>query len=267
MTRSAAGQLLVRTDEGRVARLTLADPARRNALSQAMISAITTELGRLAEDPAILAIVIAAEGPVFCAGHDLREIEAGRSSDDQGRLAFEQIIEACTGMMVAIVACPKPVIACVEGLATAAGCQLVASCDLAIAGERASFCTPGVNIGLFCSTPSVPLLRNVALKPAMQMLLTGEPIGAAEALRLGLVNAVVPAGEALDETVTLAMKLTTKSPDAIRRGKALMAAERISELREAYAQAGRTMVENMLAADAIEGIGAFLEKRNPEWKD
>ena len=223
MTRSAARPLLDRTDEGRVARLTLADPARRNALSAAMIGALTSELERLADDPSILAVVIAAEGPVFCAGHDLLEIEAGRSRPDQGRLAFVQIIESCTRMMIAIVACPKPVIACVEGLATAAGCQLVASCDLAVAGERASFCTPGVNIGLFCSTPSVPLLRNVALKPAMQMLLTGEPIGAPEALRLGLVNAVVPAGEALEESMALAGKLATKSPDAIRRGKALLA--------------------------------------------
>jgi enoyl-CoA hydratase/carnithine racemase len=266
VSNSTAGALLERADDGPVARVTLSDPARRNALSLALMDAIIAELAIIAQDDSIHCLVVAAEGNVFCAGHDLREIEAMRSGADGGRAGFERTMATCTRMMLAIPSLPKPVIACVDGLATAAGCQLVASCDLAIASDRATFCTPGVNIGLFCSTPSVALLHGVAFKPAMEMLLTGEPISAQEAHRIGLVNHVFPANEALGEAMSLAQRLATKSPEAIRRGKGLISGERVAGLAKAYASAGRVMVENMLAADAIEGIGAFLQKRPPNWR-
>jgi enoyl-CoA hydratase/carnithine racemase len=258
--------MLQRAQEGPVAILMLAASERRNALSQALMTALRDALADVARNSALRCVVLAAEDPVFSAGHDLREIEALRSSGDLGRAPFEALMATCTALMLDVVTHPLPVIACVEGLATAAGCQLVASCDLAVAGDRAAFCTPGVNIGLFCATPSVPLLQTVPVKAAAEMLFTGEPISARQARDIGLVNRVVPAGRAMEASLTLARQIAAKSPSAVRHGKALLAAQRLPGLREAYARANRVMVENLLDADAIEGIGAFLDKRTPNWR-
>lgn len=250
---------------GAVTRLTLADPARRNALSRAMLLELRAALAEAAEDRNCRTILLAAEGKVFCAGHDLKEFTAHRADSDGGRAFFEEVLGLCGEVMQAIVASPKPVIAAVEGMATAAGCQLVASADLAIAGEHAQFCTPGVDIGLFCSTPMVALSRGVSRHHALEMLLTGDAIPASDAFRFGLVNRIVPAGEAVSAALALATRIATKSPLALATGKAAFNAQLERPLAEAYAQMGRVMTENLLAADATEGIGAFLGKRAPEW--
>jgi enoyl-CoA hydratase/carnithine racemase len=265
-SKAEGAAMLERDQQGAVAILTLADPARRNALSSALMGALRSALDETSRDERTRSLVLAARGPVFCAGHDLREIRAARAAPDGGRAAFERLIGTCTDLMLALAQVPCPVVACVEGLATAAGCQLVASCDLAVAAETASFCTPGVDIGLFCSTPSVPLLQAVPFKAAAEMLFTGHAIAAHRAFDLGLVNRVVPAGAALDAAVALASEIAAKSPQAVRRGKALLAARRLPGLRAAYEEAGRAMVDNLLAADAEEGIGAFLDKRKPNWR-
>ncbi len=254
--------LLLRSDAGAVATLTLNRPQARNALSEALIDALTAELARIAADRAVRAVVIAANGPVFCAGHDLKEMSARRADADRGRAYFAELLGRCAAMMQAIVALPQPVIAAVEGTATAAGCQLVASCDLAVAGEAARFCTPGVHIGLFCSTPMVALSRNLAPKHAMEMLLLGEMIEAREAWRMGLVNRATGAGAALAEAQAMAEVIASKSPVAVKIGKPAFYAQREMPLDAAYAHAASVMVENMLARDAEEGIGAFMEKRS-----
>lgn len=247
-----------------VAILTLNSPASRNALSLAMIEALAARLDALARRNAIRAVVLQAEGPAFCAGHDLKELTAHRNDPDRGHAFFEETMRACSALMQKIVTLPQPVIAAVDEMATAAGCQLVASCDLAVAGPRARFCTPGVDIGLFCSTPSVALSRNVAPKHAMEMLLTGVPIGAEEALRIGLVNRISADGARAD-ALALAQLIARKSSQAIRYGKRAFYAQREQPLAEAYEIASAVMVENMLAEDAKEGIAAFLEKRAPSW--
>ena len=211
------------------------------------------------------AIVIRGAPPAFCAGHDLRELTARRADADRGRAFFEQTMRACAGMMQAAVACPKPVIAAVNGIATAAGCQLVASCDLAVAGESAQFATPGVNIGLFCSTPMVALSRNVSRKAAMEMLLLGEMAPAGKALELGLVNRVVPDAQVFDAAMQFAQAIAVKSPLTLAIGKKAFYRQIEMPLAEAYEFTANVMVENMLIRDAEEGIGAFLEKRKPEW--
>ncbi len=247
-----------------VAILTLNSPASRNALSLAMISELAAWLDALAGRNEVRAVVLQAEGPTFCAGHDLKELTAHRNDPDRGHAFFEETMRACSALMQKIVTLPQPVIAAVDEMATAAGCQLVASCDLAVAGPRARFCTPGVDIGLFCSTPSVALSRNVAQKQAMEMLLTGVPIGAEEALRIGLVNRISADG-ARTGALALAQLIARKSPQAIRYGKRAFYAQREQPLAEAYELASAVMVENMLAEDAKEGIAAFLEKRAPTW--
>jgi enoyl-CoA hydratase/carnithine racemase len=249
-----------------VALLTLNRPAARNALSLATIAALHALIGEISQDAATVAVVIAANGPVFSSGHDLKELTAHRADADNGLAFYTEAMSACAAMMQAIVACPKPVIAAVEGTATAAGCQLVATCDLAIASETAQFCTPGVNIGLFCSTPMVALSRNVARKRAMQMLLTGDMISAAEAADWGLVNRAVAAGEALPEALRLAADIAEKSPLTVAIGKAAFYAQAEMSLKDAYDYAAEVMVGNMMARDAEEGIGAFLAKRKPQWK-
>lgn len=260
--------MLLRHDRDDVAELTLNRPAARHALSGALIAALQAELDAIAADTRIRVVIIAATpGPVFCAGHDLREVTALRAGPDRGRAAFEDLLGRCATLMQSIVRLPQPVIAAVEGLATAAGCQLVASCDLAVAGEGATFCTPGVHIGLFCSTPMVALSRNVSRKHAMDMLLTGGTVPAAQAERMGLVNRVVPAGEALGEARTLAAVIASKSPAVLRIGKRTFYEQAEMPLAQAYAHAAAVMVENMLHADAVEGIGAFVEKREPRWQD
>ncbi|SMY07297.1 enoyl-CoA hydratase [Flavimaricola marinus] len=254
------------TDDG-VLRLTLNDVGRRNALSEAMLKELSRAVATAASDPIIRVVVLAANGPAFCAGHDLKELTAGRAAGDRGRAYFAKIMDQCSCVMKAIVTCPKPVIAEVGGVATAAGCQLVASCDLAVATESARFSTPGVHIGLFCSTPMVALSRNVAAKHAMEMLLTGEMISASRAAEIGLINRAVAADELQEATMTLARKIASKSSSTLAIGKSAFYAQREMALSEAYDFASKVMVNNMLTKDAEEGIGAFVEKREPTWKD
>lgn len=258
--------LVLRSDDGPVAVLTLNRPAARNSLSRAMIAALQAALDGIAADASIRCAVIAAEGPAFSAGHDMKEMTAHRGDADAGRGFFEATMADCARMMQAVVTLPQPVIAAVEGIATAAGCQLAASCDLVVASENAKFCTPGVDIGLFCTTPGVALARAVPRKAAMEMLLLGEMIPAAEAHRMGLVNRVVPAGAALPEALALARRIAARSAVALRLGKRGFNTQAALPLAEAYAAAGTVMVENLLAEDAAEGIGAFLAKRPPEWR-
>lgn len=254
--------ILLRHDSDGIARLTLNRPAARNALSVALMDALQKALDAVARDDTIKTVVIAANGPGFCAGHDLREMRA-----NPGRQHYEAVFKQCARLMTAIVRLPKPVIARVHGVATAAGCQLVASCDLAVAAVDARFATPGVNIGLFCSTPMVALSRAVPRKAAMEMLLTGELIGADEAQRLGLVNRVVSA-DRLDNAVNeLARTIAAKSPLVLKIGKEAFYRQAELGLDAAYAYASEVMVTNMLARDAEEGIDAFLQKRSPKWEN
>lgn len=258
---------VARRIEAGVATLTLARPQQRNALSEAMMAALSGALADIAEDPGVRAVVLAAEGPVFSAGHDLKEIQSHRGDADRGRTYFEDVLKRCAALMTAIVRLPQPVVAAVEGMATAAGCQLVASCDLAVAGAAARFCTPGVNIGLFCHTPMVALTRNLSPKHAMEMLLLGEWVEAEEAARMGLVNRVAPAGEALASAQALARRIADKSQVPVKLGKAAFYAQAEMGLDDAYAYASRVMAQNMLARDADEGISAVLAKRQPQWED
>ncbi|MBV1692951.1 MAG: enoyl-CoA hydratase [Hyphomicrobiales bacterium] len=251
---------------GNVLVLTLARPAQRNALSEAMLAALTAAIDRASASREVRAVVIAAEGPAFCAGHDLKELTARRADPDRGAAYFADIMGRCAAMMQAIIACPKPVIAAVEGIASAAGCQLVATCDLAVASVAARFVTPGVNIGLFCSTPMVALSRNLSRKEAMEMLLLGEMVEGERAREIGLVNRVVPAGEALAGALAMASAIAAKSPLTVRIGKAAFYRQFEMPLADAYAETASIMVENMLARDAEEGIGAFIEKRPPVWR-
>jgi len=256
--------LLIDERDGYVV-ITLDRPAVRNPLSEATVAALAEQFSNLAPRKDIRAIILAANGPVFSAGHDLKEITAHRADPDRGRAYFETILQRCASVMQRIVTQPQPVIAAVEGIATAAGCQLVASCDLAVAGKDAKFSTPGVHIGLFCSTPMVALSRNLTRKHAMEMLLLGDMISADEALRFGLINRVMPPGEALAEAEIMARKIASKSSLALSIGKRAFYEQAEMTLKQAYIHASRVMVENMLARDAEEGIGAFIEKREPQW--
>lgn len=258
---------VLRRDEGGLAILTLNRPEVRNALSERMIATLAGHLERIAADPSVKAVLLAAEGPVFCSGHDLKELTRLRADGDRGRAAFERVMRSCSALMQQVVRLPQPVIAVVEGTATAAGCQLVASCDLAVAGEEARFCTPGVHIGLFCSTPMVALSRNLSRKHAMEMLLLGELVPAADAARMGLVNRVVPAGRAFAEAAAMGGVIASKARATVRLGKRAFYDQLEMPLAAAYDHAAAVMVENMLARDAEEGIGAFLEKRRPQWDD
>ena len=253
-------------DEG-ILRLTLNDTARRNALSESMLGALSEAFVKTRSNPAVRVVILAANGPAFCAGHDLKEMTAGRANPDRGRAYFTKVMAMCSGVMQAIVNCPKPVIAEVTGIATAAGCQLVASCDLAIAADTAQFSTPGVHIGLFCSTPMVALSRNVANKFAMEMLLTGDLTTAARAAEIGLINRAVAAEALRDATMLMARKIAFKSSMTLATGKSAYYAQREMELSDAYVYASGVMVENMLTSDAEEGIGAFIQKRAPKWQD
>jgi len=250
-----------------VAKLTLNRPAARNALSRDLIRDLHAEIERLGKESAVAAIVLAAEGKVYSSGHDLKEMTAHRTDADGGEAFFRETMSACSAMMEAIVACPKPVIAAVQGRATAAGCQLVATCDLAVAAQSADFATPGVNIGLFCSTPMVALSRNVPRKRAMEMLLLGEALSASDALTYGLVNRVVAADNVMEEALAMARIIAAKSKATVAIGKAAFYRQAEMALDGAYAYASEVMVKNMMTADAGEGICAFIEKRHPEWKD
>ena len=259
--------LLHELDDDGVLRLTMNDAGRRNALSEAMLAALGTTFDEAGADSAVRVIILAANGPAFCAGHDLKEMTAGRSGPDRGKAYFMKVMTICSGVMQAIVNCPKPVIAEVTGIATAAGCQLVASCDLAIAADTAQFSTPGVHIGLFCSTPMVALSRNVASKYALEMLLTGDMIPASRAAEIGLINRAVAPEGLRPEIMEMARKIASKSSMTLATGKHAYYAQRGMGLSDAYAYASEVMVENMLARDAEEGIGAFIQKRAPKWQD
>jgi enoyl-CoA hydratase/carnithine racemase len=267
--RAAAPQppILLHETVGSIAVLTLNRPGARNSLSEGLIAELHAALDEIHDDNSVRAVVIAANGPAFSAGHDMKELTARRSDADRGRAYFGQIMNACSAMMQAVVHLPKPVVAAVQGIATAAGCQLVASCDLAVASEAAGFATPGVDIGLFCSTPMVALSRNIPRKQAMEMLLTGEPISAATAKNIGLVNRVVAAGTERDAAIALAQKVALKSAYTVKLGKEAFYRQAEMSLADAYRYTAEVMAENMMARDAEEGIGAFIEKREPNWQD
>ena len=259
--------ILLQENVGSIRVLTLNRPAARNSLSEGLIAELHGALKEIHDDNSVRAVVIAANGPAFSAGHDMKELTARRSDADRGRAYFGQIMNACSAMMQAVVLLPKPVVAAVQGIATAAGCQLVASCDLAVASEAAGFATPGVDIGLFCSTPMVALSRNIPRKQAMEMLLTGEPISAATAKNIGLVNRVVAAGTERDAAIALAQKVALKSAYTVKLGKEAFYRQAEMSLADAYRYTAEVMTENMMARDAEEGIGAFIEKREPKWQD
>jgi enoyl-CoA hydratase/carnithine racemase len=263
---AASDSTLLREDVRGVAVLTLNRPQARNSLCEAMLKALSNALAAIAHERAVRAVILAANGPAFSAGHDLKELNARRSDEDRGRAYFQHIMDLCSTVMQQIVTLPQPVIAAVGATATAAGCQLVASCDLAVVARTAKFATPGVDIGLFCSTPMVALSRNVSRKHAMEMLLTGEMICAEEAARIGLVNHVVAPGSEREEALKLAEKVTAKSALTLKIGKEAFYRQIEMPLAEAYKYACAVMVENMLARDAEEGISAFIEKRRPKWE-
>ena len=264
-TTLVSSEILLRQQTDNVLRLTLASPPA-NTLSEAMLAALQEALDAAGEDDSVKVIIIAAEGRIFSGGHDLHEMTARRADDDRGRAYFADILTRCANLMQTIVRHPCPVIAEVDGLATAAGCQLVASCDLAIASQNAAFCTPGVNIGLFCSTPMVALSRNMHRKQAMEMLLLGEMLPAHQARDYGLVNRVVPADQVMAEATKMAETIASKSPLTVAIGKEAFYRQLELDLGEAYDLAADAMVRNMLARDAEEGINAFIEKRTPTWE-
>lgn len=258
--------ILVRRDRGGVAELTLNRPEALNALSDAMLSRLAADLATVAEDRSVRAVVLAGAGKAFCAGHDLKEMQAARQAEDGGAGAFGDLFERCAAVMAAIRTLPQPVIAQVHGIATAAGCQLVASCDLAVAADDTRFGVNGVNIGLFCSTPMVALSRNLPRKQAFEMLVTGDFITAERARTLGLVNRVVPADALVAETRDLADTIAGKLASAVRIGKRAFYDQLEMPAADAYRFTGAAMVSNMLDADTAEGIAAFLEKRPPGWR-
>lgn len=261
---TAAG--LLETRQGAVAVLTLDRPEARNSLSLALLRALGDAIARVSADPEIRAVVLAGNGPAFSAGHDLKELNSQRADADGGLAFYRTAMETCSGVMQSILKSPKPFIAAVHGTASAAGCQLVATCDLAVAAEEAEFATPGVNIGLFCSTPMVALSRNVPRKRAMEMLLLGEMLPAREAAEYGLVNRVVPRDQLMDEALAMADRIVAKSSLTVAIGKEAFYRQVEMPTAEAYSYAADVMVQNMMARDAVEGIGAFIEKRKPSWK-
>ncbi len=245
--------------------LILNRPDQRNSLTRELMTEIKAAISAAGDDPAVRVIVLQGNGPAFCAGHDLKEMTEHRSDTDDGKQFYEETMRQCSEMMQSIVRCPKPVIARVHGIATAAGCQLVASCDLAVAADTAKFATPGVNLGLFCSTPMVALSRNLSRKHAMEMLLFGEMQPAMRAEQIGLINKAVPEDELDAEVKRFAEKITSKSNYAIAVGKQAFYEQVENKLSDAYDLASDVMVRNMLDKDAEEGIGAFLGKRQPKW--
>jgi enoyl-CoA hydratase/carnithine racemase len=253
--------LILRHDTEGIATLTLASPGTLNALSTPMLQALAGHLDRIATDAGIRAVILAAEGKAFSAGHDLREMQGFRAAPDQGRAAFQALFDLCAGVMQALVALPQPVIAQVQGVATAAGCQLACSCDLITASETARFGVNGVNLGLFCSTPAVALSRRLAPGAAFELLTTGEFLSAPRAQALGLVNRLCPPDRLAEETRALARSIAAKDPTAIRLGKAAFRAQSGQPLAEAYRLAGATMVENVLLPDTDRGIQRFLDRK------
>lgn len=257
--------ILERNDTGAVAHLKMNTPERLNALSDEMLAALQAELDSLRDDQSIRAVILSGSGKAFCAGHDLKQMTAGRQAEDGGKAYFQDLFDRCARMMMSIQAVPQPVIAQVHGIATAAGCQLVATCDLAVAAEGTRFGVNGVNIGLFCSTPMVALSRNIPRKLAFEMLTTGDFISAERASELGLVNRVVPETQLEHETLSLAEQLAAKLGTAVKIGKQAFYQQAQMPLDQAYAYTGEVMAENMMHRDTEEGISAFIEKRPPNW--
>ncbi len=259
--------ILLREDNDGIATLTLNRPEARNALSEELISAISRELDAIAKDRCVRVVILTANGPAFCAGHDMKQMTAHRDDPDRGRNYFLKLFEKCANIMQKIIHLPQPTIACVHGIASAAGCQMVASCDLVVASDAARFSTPGVQIGLFCSSPMVALSRKVSSGHAMEMLLTGEMIPAKRAYEIGLINRVVPPGREYDEALNLARAIASKSSYVQKIGKEAFYRQCEMNLADAYKYAAHVMSENMMVRDAKEGIGAFIEKRDPKWED
>ena len=259
--------LIKEKSENGVLRLTMNNSDQKNPLSENMMSMLTEEIKGASSDQSIRVIVLAATGNVFSSGHDLKEITAARESEDNGEVYFKSLFDYCSSLMQLIVNAPQPFIAEVDGVATAAGCQLVASCDLAIASHESKFATPGVNLGLFCSTPMVALSRNVNKKNAMEMLLTGDFISAEKAKEIGLINNAVSKDKLTSEVVGLAEKIASKSTMTVATGKKAFYAQAEMDLSKAYQYTSKTMTDNLLKHDAKEGIDAFIEKRSPNWKD
>lgn len=257
--------LILRNDTGRVARLVMNSPQNFNALSAEMIATLYTTLATIANEEETRVIILAAEGKAFCAGHDLRQMQAARANRDGGRAGYTALFEGCSQLMQLIATLPQPVIAEVQGVATAAGCQLVASCDLGVASKAARFGVNGIDIGLFCSTPGVALSRAIPRKAAFEMLVTGDFITATEAARLGLVNRVVAAERLQEAAMALAQQIATKLPAAVAMGKRGFYEQLAHDTPDAYEAAGDTMVANMMLSDTNEGLNAFLEKRRPSW--
>ena len=257
--------MLKREDAASVATLTMDAPERLNALSNAMLAALQQTLDDIGQDETVRAVIIRGTGKAFCAGHDLKEMQAGRQAEDAGAAYFADLFDRCARMMQTVQSIPQPVIAQVHGIATAAGCQLVATCDLAIAEENTRFGVNGVNIGLFCSTPMVALTRNIHRKQAFEMLTTGRFLSAAEAKQAGLINRAVPADQLESETRNLAETIASKLPAAVKIGKSAFYEQAAMTTAEAYAYTGDVMVQNMLRNDTNEGISAFLDKRKPNW--
>ena len=254
------------TPEG-ILRLLLNDPKNKNALSDKMMMQLKEQLSKASTDNTIKVIIISAVGDVFCSGHNLKELTNARSNEDDGQSYFLDLFNLCSSLMQMIISCSKPVIAEINGVATAAGCQLVASCDLAIASDSSKFATPGVNIGLFCSTPMVALSRNVSKKNSMKMLLTGDMINAEEAKRISLINDHISADELNDSVLSLAKKIASKPLSTVKIGKDAFYRQYEMSLTEAYEFTSKVMTDNSLSDDAREGIASFLEKRNPVWRD
>ena len=257
--------LLIRQDRDAVATLTLNNPAKLNALSDEMLAALQEALDALAEDTSVRVIVLKGAGKAFCAGHDLRQMTEGRQAPDGGKAYFQDLFARCSRMMTTLPRLPQPVIAQVHGIATAAGCQLVAHCDLAVAAEGTRFGVNGVNIGLFCSTPMVALSRNIPRKPAFEMLSTGGFIDATRAQELGLINRIAPADQLDAATAELAGEITAKLGKAVRIGKQAFYRQLEMGLTDAYAFTGDVMAANMMIEETEEGIAAFLDKRDPRW--
>jgi len=264
---TAPAPVLLRELRDGIATLTLNRPEARNALSEALISSLSMEFDAIAKDRSVRVVILAANGVAFCAGHDLKEMTSHRSEPDRGRAYFAALFEKCAGIMLQIVRLPQPVIASVQGVAAAAGCQLVASCDLVVASEAARFATPGVQIGLFCSSPMVPLSRKLASNHAMEMLLTGEMVLAKRAHEMGLVNRLAAPGREYEEALALARAIASKSSYVQKIGKEAYYNQRDMSLADAFKYGAKVMAENMMARDAEEGIGAFIEKRDPKWED
>jgi enoyl-CoA hydratase/carnithine racemase len=257
--------LILCARDGAVAVVTLNNPTKLNALSTPMLHALAAEFDTIAADPAVRVVVVRAAGKAFCAGHDLKEIQAARQAPDGGAAAFAALFTLCSRVMQQIAGMPKPVIAEVQGIATAAGCQLAATCDMVVASDQARFGVNGVNIGLFCSTPIVALSRKIPHSAAFELAATGEFLTATRAQSLGLANRVTSVEELSSETMALAQNLAQKLPAALSIGKAAFAAQTGLPLDQAYAAAGAAMVDNLLDASTSEGISAFLEKRAPNW--